>query len=384
MFSRRHFHRRLACLVGGSLGSPRFVFATDAEVNHASGRRIVTVFLDGGNDGLNTVIPAKDPLYHHYRRNLRIKAEDASSLDGQMFLHPSLRDLTEIWNSGRMRIQQGVGYPNHSRSHFESAAVWSEGRLDAESPSFDGWLARTLDPLQQSVKAPLACAIESTETPELLRGRSTRTTTLPNLPGEQAARLAKRLRPDASKRLGGDLQQMVADACRDAANTLQRHSEARRKRFKFPATAIGQRLGKVATVLDSMPEVKAIHVEQSGYDTHSAQRDRHASLLSELGEGLRALDRFLMQSGHSESTLVMVFSEFGRRVQENASAGTDHGAAAPVLLLGGTVPPGLYGSRPDLEQLDRGDVAVTQDLREIQNGIARWLRSGDAKLFLPV
>ena len=382
MITRRNFHSQLACLVGGSIASSRFVFADQAP-STIQGRRLVTVFLQGGNDGLNTVIPALDPLYRHYRPELSINPEKAISLDRDMFLHPSLQGLGKVWEAGRLRIQQGVGYPGHSRSHFESSAVWSEGRLNARSPSFDGWLARTLDPLQQSSESPLACAIDSTETPELLRGRLTRTTTLPKVPSQQAARLAKRLQPMASTQNDNELHQLVDRARRDATDALRRSSESQRSQLDFPETEFGQRIRQVATVIDAMPDVRAIHVRHEGYDTHSAQRGRHAGLLRELGDGLRALDNFLAKSGNSESTLVMVFSEFGRRVQENASIGTDHGAAGPVLFLGGVSQPGLFGSNPNLEQLVRGDVAVSQDLREIHQGIASWLVANDDSLALP-
>ncbi|MCG8648906.1 MAG: DUF1501 domain-containing protein [Pirellulales bacterium] len=375
MFSRRHFHQQLACIAGSTFASTRFVPRVFGGVGQTSPRRIVTVFLNGGNDGLNTVIPATDPLYRRYRRDLRITPQDAISLDRRMFLHPGLSKLAEIWEAGRLRIEQGVGYPNHSRSHFKSIAVWSEGRLGAQSPSFDGWLARTLDPLQQQSKSPLACAIDSVDTPELLRGRHTRTTTLPNLAPAQAGELADWFEEGDRAQPSDELQRLVAGACRDAVGVLRSGAKSTGQLQGFPSGALGQRMKQVATVIDTMPEIRAIHVAQHGYDTHSSQRNQHAALLRELAAALAALDRFLVRQGQSESTLIMVFSEFGRRVQENASAGTDHGAAGPVLFIGGAAAGGLYGKHPDLENLNRGDIVVTHDLRNLHRNIATWLVS---------
>lgn len=379
MNSRRHFHKQLGCIIGGTLATCKFAphaFATDGSSNS---RRIVTVFLNGGNDGLNTVIPATDPRYHQYRRDLRINSADAIRLQRDMFLHPALRDLSEIWNAGRLNIRQGVGYPNHSRSHFESIAVWSEGRLDANSPSFDGWLARALDTRQRQSDSPLACAVDSVETPELLRGRFTRTTTLPQIPTSEANAIADLLASDRSTQSdnasaeGNDLRRLVEHACRDAADTLAKYSRSADRLDGFPQNAFGRRMRQVATVIETMPEIKAIHVAQDGYDTHSTQRVRHRGLLLELAAGLRALDLHLHQRGLSDSVLVMVFSEFGRRVAENASAGTDHGAAGPVCLIGGGQPGGLFGEVPDLEKLDDGDIAVTSDLRDLYAELVPWL-----------
>ncbi|GAA4453152.1 DUF1501 domain-containing protein [Novipirellula rosea] len=360
--------------------STRLVPAVSAGALPENSRRVVTIFLNGGNDGLNTIIPARDPLYAHYRNNLRIKPEEAIHLDDDTFLHPAMRGLSGCWDSGRLSIQQGVGYPNHSRSHFVSTAVWSEGNLDATLPSFNGWLARTLDPLQANSQSPLACAIDSPDTPELLRGRITRTVSMPQLPREESQTLARVLEQNQDFAADSAANQFVLQASRDAAASLRKSAASSSQFDGFPDTTFGHRMGQVASVIESLPEIKAVHAVHDGYDTHSGQRPRHSSLLRELADGLAAIDRFLSERGLSGSTLIMVFSEFGRRVQENASHGTDHGAAAPVLLIGGGSEPGLHGASPDLENLVDGDITVTSDFRELQAVASQWLVSNEKKM----
>ncbi|KAA5537967.1 DUF1501 domain-containing protein [Roseiconus nitratireducens] len=383
MTSRREFHKRLACTVGSTIASTRFAGRTTASPSSDNGRRVVTIFLRGGNDGLNTVVPVHDPLYVSSRDDLRIRPEEAITLNDRLSMNSAMRSLTRCWEAGRMRIQQGVGDPNHSHSHFLSTAVWSEGKLDATLPSFDGWLGRALDPLQPTTRTPLACAIDSPDTPELLRSRLTRTCSVPELPRDQAQTLLKLMRSNPDLTGESEIQRHVLQACRDAATSLENSTRSSTRIRGFPRTPFGERMRQAANVVTTLPEIKAIHAVHDGYDTHTAQRGQHNALQRELADGLAALDRFLAERGLSESTLVMVFSEFGRRVKENASHGTDHGSAGPVFFLGGETPPGLYGSSPDLENLDDGDVAVTQDFRVLQKAIARWLVARDGQLGLP-
>lgn len=373
MTSRRQFHQHLAYLATGCLATSRFVGGSHAAEPRSKGNRLITIFLSGGNDGLNTVIPANDPLYRKYRNDLRIEAADAIPIHGGMFLHPSLRDLSGVWEAGRLRIQQGVGYPNHSRSHFVSSAAWFEGRPTATHPTYDGWLARALDPLQQETQNALAYGIETLDTPALLRGRITRTSSLPAMGAAQARELAKLLQMQRSDSRTTEASRFVAQVCRDASLALERGIRRTSRLDGFPNTTFGRKMKQVAQVVELLPEVKAIHATQDEYDTHSSQRALHGGLLRELAGGLEALDAFLLRSGLSESTLIMVFSEFGRRVKENKSAGTDHGAAGPVFLIGGAAPGGLLGQTPDLENLDQGDVAVTDDFRDLYAAITPWL-----------
>lgn len=375
MTTRRDFQKHLACLVGTTLASTRPVLNAMTLPTPDTERRIVTLFLRGGNDGLNTVIPARDPLYARYRDNLRISPDDAIHLTKGMYLNPAMRSLADCWDAGRLSIQQGVGYPNHSRSHFVSTAVWSEGKLGATLPSFDGWLARTLDPLQRTSRSPLANAIDSPDTPELLRGRITRTVSMPQLPRLEARTLTRLLQDNEDFTAQSEAERFVLQACRDAATSLQNSSTSSTRLDGFPKTTFGRRMQQVAGVIETLPQIRAIHAVHDGYDTHTAQRVQHTLLLRELSGGLAALDGFLSKRGLSESVLIMVYSEFGRRVQENASHGTDHGAAAPVFLLGGGATPGLHGASPDLENLANGDIAVTRDFRDLQSKVSNWLTS---------
>lgn len=336
MQNRREFHRNLTYLTGGMatclsvnpLLAARFAVPDPAKPTNAN--RLITIFLKGGNDGLNTVVPATDPLYQRYRDDLRLDRGRSMSVGSDMYLAPALSDLAATWEAGRLRIQQGVGYANHSRSHFVSSAAWFEGRPTAVPPTFDGWLARAIDPLQRDTKSPLAYAIDSVETPELLRGRSTRVASLPSLSKVEAAELVELLSPPKPAASLSEAERFATQVCHNAVDALERVAAGHTQLDGFPNTSFGQAMRQVAQVVDTLPEVKAIHTTQGGYDTHSAQRQRHAGLLGNLAGGLRALDEFLHRRGLSDSTLILVFSEFGRRVQENKSQGTDHGAGGPL------------------------------------------------------
>lgn len=382
MQTRREFNRRIACVISSALAVPQFVPRVYGADDDTTENRLVTIFLRGGNDGLNTLAPCADPLYRKLRPTLHFKPEVGLHVERDMYFHPAFRELADIWNDGRLCIQQGVGYPNHSRSHFVSQAVWASAKLTASVPTFDGWLGRELDPIQARSQEPLACCVGTSETPEPLRGRHLRTATLPNLSPRQAKALSDLLQEKegvdrASK------ESMVAQACRPAAASLRAASDGASDLKGFPNIPFGEKMRKVAQVIDLMPEVKAIHLEQEGYDTHSAQGAQHTSLLRDLSRGLGALDTHFSERGLRSNTLVMVYSEFGRRVQENASAGTDHGAAGPVFFLGGGSKAGMFGQNPDLATLDQGDVAVTRDFRDLYAAITPWLLGRARHLELP-
>ena len=370
MLSSRRWFLCNTVSVGGVISfagvAPRLLLAAQPAAPAPTDRKLVVVFLDGGNDGLNMVAPVHDPLYQRYRVDTRIEPDSGLRLTDQLSLHPAMRGAAEIWQAGRLAVVQGVGYPEHSRSHFVSQAVWHAAQLDAELGISDGWLGRSLDAQQTQIEAPLACSVGFAETPPALRGRLTRTIVPPDISPDDARRAQALLAIDQHRPFSSADRQHVARVQRDAASALEQLLPKRAmKPGDFPGSLLGQQLSQAAWLIRSNNPARVYYLRHSGYDTHAGQHPQHARLLRELADGIGAFDRAMDQAGLSDQVTVMVFSEFGRRVAENRSGGTDHGAAGPVLLVGGGYVPGLHGEPYDLETLDDGDLRVTTDFRSV-------------------
>lgn len=375
-----HLHRRsflhgiaaTAGVISFVGGAPRLLRAARTFEQKATERKLVVLFLVGGNDGLNTVLPLRDPHYRRYRTDTRIEPADALRIDDELALHPSMRGLAEVWEAGRLAILQGVGYPNHSRSHFVSRAVWHAAELEAKLETSSGWLGRSLDERQSRSEAPLAYSVGFSETPPALRGRATRSAVPPDVGPEEAERLRKLLAADADRQFVLSEHQRVARVQQDAISALDQLLETEALAHDdFPQTELGKQLSQVAWLIRSGNPACVYYMRHDGYDTHAGQAPRHATLLRQLSEGLRAFDRAMSAAGLVSQVTVMVFSEFGRRVAENESGGTDHGAAGPVFLVGGGYEPGLHGQQPDLSNLDDGDIRVTTDFRDVYATVLR-------------
>ena len=373
--SRRGAISAAAIAAGGLAANPIPCFAgqTVGHVDSEHNRKLVVLFLEGGNDGLNMIVPYADPLYRRYRDICRIDAARVVRLTTEHGFHPSMRALTSAWENGKLAIVQGVGYPNHSRSHFVSQAVWHTAQLDARLSDESGWLGRCLDDRQLVTDDPLAFNLNSLVTPLSLRGRRTRTATVPAIDREDAG-LVRRLLEQHERGNHTDEQRqyvrrLAGDACESLGLWMQ--ATASSQKLDFPSTVLGQSLARIAWLILSGNPAVVYFATQPGYDTHAGQAPRHASLLSELADGLAAFDRVLTGDGLAQDVAVVVVSEFGRRIQENVSGGTDHGAAGPVLILGGGYKPGLHGKNPDLADLENGDLRVTTDFRSVYATLLR-------------
>lgn len=373
MQNRRKFLGTLTA--GGALSFagpvPRSL-AQIAEHGTSSGceHALVVIFLRGGNDGLNTVIPANDPLYKQYRKRTRISANRALTLGDDLFLHPSLRGLADAWENDRLAIVQAAGYPNHNRSHFVSTAVWHSGDVTARQEQGHGWLGKSLDELQLATDAPLAYSVGTRDTPLLLRGRHTRTAVPPDISHPEAKAISELLGADAFGS-SSDLASSIGTRRQSAALAIDQLLKSTKSRTtKFPPTELGEQLEKVAWLVEAKNPARVYFLEQSGYDTHASQSANHAALLRELGEAVGKFSQRMDQTGNQTRVTTMIFSEFGRRLQENTSGGTDHGKGGPVFLIGGAVQPGFHGKTPRLDKHDDGDIAVTTDFRSIYRALA--------------
>jgi uncharacterized protein (DUF1501 family) len=338
-------------------------------------RVLVVIQLDGGNDGINTVVPFKDEGYAKYRNVLRLPADRLVKVSDAVGLHPSLAGLGKLFDAGRLAIVAGVGYPNPSRSHFRSMAIWHTARLDPEEHTGPGWLGRALD---GAARPSAALLVGAGVPPVALRGRRAVADALERLedfaptPGAAAVRRAL-----GKEEPAGDLTAFVRRSMLDAYATADRLAAlAGRRDEESPPTALAGRLKLIARLLKAGAAARVYYTTQGSYDTHGGQLARHAELLSDLDRALTTFFAELTAAKLAERVAVLCFSEFGRTVKENGSAGTDHGTAGPVFLMGPGVKGGLVGATPSLTDLDprHGDLRVGLDFRRVYATVLEgWL-----------
>ncbi len=356
----------------------RSVRAADAKPDD---RTLVVIQLDGGNDGLNTVVPFADELYARHRKELRIESRDVLKLETAVGLHPQMKPAAELFEAGRLAVVQGVGYPNPNRSHFESMAIWHHACLASDDHDGIGWLGRAADMWPKPDAASSGSVYIGAEAPSVaLRGRRSQALSLEN---ENDLRLASSVNANAGSK------NAPADAANDLATFVQRsvdQSYTAARQFSdspaaqagandgYPASKLGQKLRLISKLLKLGGGTRLFYASQSGYDTHSAQGFPHGQLLREFASALKAFLTDMQAAKLDERIVVLAFSEFGRRVDENASAGTDHGAAGPVFLAGARVRGGVLNGHPSLSDLDMGDLKMQVDFREVYAAILQnWL-----------
>jgi uncharacterized protein (DUF1501 family) len=369
MLTRRCFLQSSLLVLSPTV--PVFLARTaEAAEKGADQRTLVVVQLDGGNDALNTVIPHADPVYAKLRRTLRVEPRDVVKVTGEVGLHPSLRPLERLLQAGRLAVIPGVGYPNPNRSHFESMAIWHTARFDPEERKGYGWIGRALDP-----SAGASYVVGSTF-PAAVRGRRSTAVAL-NRIEEVLLADADSARKAVGPAGGDDLlafvhrQTVAAHATGDRLAKLARGPDGGR----YPATGLAERLKLTARLLKADLGARVFYTTQGGYDTHSAQRFTHAGLLAEFAGAVAAFFDDLKEAGLSDRVALLAFSEFGRTIKENGSAGTDHGTAGVVFLAGEGVKGGLVGKMPSLSDLSGGEPKMTADFRAVYADVlVDWLR----------
>ena len=344
---------------------------------------LVVIQLDGGNDGINTVVPFADDAYSKVRNKLRLETNRLHRLNDSLGLHPNMRAAKELFDDGRLCIVQGVGYPNPNRSHFRSMKIWQTAQFDKAAHDGYGWLGRALDlGMRQGHRATGTSAIfvGEQETPVSLWGRRSSAIAFSRTEDLmlQMDISAVHSEPDSVHEKTG-LQQFVT---KQVLTAFTASDEFKRQSLnnssigdvKYPDTALGTRLELVSKLLKCNSHARVFYTIQGGYDTHSAQLYTHSQLLREFSDAVKAFLDDLKAARLDDRVLVVAFSEFGRRVQENNSQGTDHGTAGPVFLAGTSPVPGLHGKTPDLSELDDGDLKMQIDFRALYATILEdWL-----------
>jgi uncharacterized protein (DUF1501 family) len=349
----------------------------------ADDRILVVVQLDGGNDGINTVVPYRDEGYPKHRESLRLPTERLHKLNDNVALHPSMKSLADLFHKQSLAVVQGVGYPNPNRSHDVSMAIWHTARFDREEHKSHGWLGRALEQLPSQPGMPGAMLVGEGVLPTAVLGRRTVAGNFSRL-DELAVQNVSARAAAAGDGSADDLEAFVRRATLDTyatADALAAAAARQRGRASYPGNPLAQHLGVVARLIEAELPTRVYYVVQSGYDTHAAQLDTHARLLGDLSGALAAFVDDLAEAKLAERVLVMTFSEFGRRVAENASAGTDHGTAGPMFLAGGGVRSGIVGDTPRLLDLDEGDLKMSVDFRRVYAAVLRdWLNVNPASV----
>ena len=375
---------------GGWLQTLAGELATQDQSSSVTDRILVVIQLSGGNDGLNTIVPYRDELYAKARPKLGIPSNDVIKLTEELGLHPSLRAIENQFSEDRFSIIQGVGYPSPNRSHFESMDIWHSCHPKKDR-SQSGWLGRwiteqTAHPTSDSTAIhigsdtlPLACQERGVQVPSLASLEQMR------LKAKLDSMQDKQSRPGAepNSKDSGSLLDFLSTSTVSALEVSERLDKILAQpdaSGDFPKTALGEKLRAVSRLILSGLKTRIYYVTLDGFDTHANQPDVHASLLKQWSEALAAFLSRLKQTGQQDRVLVMTFSEFGRRVSENASLGTDHGAAAPMFLAGPKLPKIIHGPMPDLSDLEDGDLRFKIDFRSVYASVLEhWMMTDSRK-----
>jgi uncharacterized protein (DUF1501 family) len=426
--TRRKFLRTSMLGAAASWTLPVFLertfFALDAlaadaatqTVTGKDGTILVVLQMAGGNDGLNMVIPYADDAYHVARPRLRFAPDKVLRIDNHISLNPKLAGVKSLYDEGHVAIVQGVGYPNPNRSHFCSTEIWQTAS-DSDRILSDGWLGRYFDNCCSGADPTVGVAIGE-ETPQAFAAKNPTGVTFsrpeqfrfrPSEPanGQKSAEemFFRQLNEagagdesgTASSNAGGSIGAIsgktkndlsTLDFLRRTALDAQLSSDkilAIARKYKstvpYPQGQLAASLNLIARMIAGGLPTRVYYASQGGFDTHAGQINTHERLMGEFNDAISAFVADLKQQGNFDRVLLMTFSEFGRRVQENANGGTDHGAAAPMFALGGMVKAGLVGKYPSLTDLDRGDLKFNTDFRSVYGTVLdRWLKAPSEKV----
>jgi len=377
MFNRREFLKR-SSLLSLAPTVPAFLANTARAAEAKPDDRILVVIqLDGGNDGINTVVPFADEGYAKYRKELKLPTDRLIKLNDEVGLHQAMGDFGKLWETDRLAVVQGAGYPNPNRSHDVSMAIWQTCSFDPQEHNTHGWLGRALDQVQRPQDgSPAAMLVGDEQPPIAIRGRRSVAAAIDRIDEFTLPESAvtSKAGPDVS---ANDLTSFVQRSSVDAFATAERLSELAAKPdagASYPNTTLANRLSLISRLIKSGFGTRVFYAVQSGYDTHAAQLPSHFRLLRDLSSGVFAFLEDLRVSKLDDRVTVLCFSEFGRRVKENASLGTDHGTAGPVFLVGPGINAGLHSKTPNLNNLAKGDLKMSVDFRQIYSSVlSEWL-----------
>lgn len=386
--------------------------ARDLMVQAASGKDdeiLVVLQMAGGNDGLNTVVPYADDAYQKARPTLAKKKKDLIRLKDGLGLNDNLKTLGRLYDEGELAVVQGVGYPNPNRSHFVSTSIWETA--DPNNRSNTGWLGRYFDNQCEGSDPMVGVSLRKTQpesfgaernsgislsAPELYRwihggdelAAAEEVFAGLNSPMSEMSDVAA---GDSIKEVGqmggivgednASYLERVALSAQVSSDEVMKMARKHSAKTNYPSTQLGQSLGLVGRMIAGGMPTRVYYVNHGGFDTHRQQEGRHDQLLSQMDGALKSFFADLKAQGNYKRVTVMTFSEFGRRVEQNASGGTDHGQGSCLFVAGGGVKGGLYGEYPSLTDLSKGDLKFTTDFRKVYATLLDgWLKTDSQKI----
>lgn len=352
---------------------------------------LVIIQLQGGNDGLNTIIPYGSGLYYSDRPSIAVPEKNVLAIDGTVGMHPNLSGLKAMYDKGQVAVLQGVGYPDPDRSHFRSTSIWETA--DTTGTSQTGWIGRYLDAAFTGDTNPFTAVALGATVPQTLLARNVPVTSVESVNTYQF-QISQRAAPAIMKayetmystgKTGsvppylGLVRHAGANA-EQGVHDLQGVATKYAPSVQYPQNPLARDLQLVAQIITAGLGARVFHVTLGGFDDHAAEVYQHANLMKDLGDSVSAFYADLTAQNKADDVLTMTFSEFGRRVKENAGRGTDHGTAAPVFVAGPKVKGGLYGQDPVLSSLDdNGDLIYGMDFRSVYGTVLdKWMGSSSS------
>lgn len=388
MIIKRKEFIQTGSLATASLMLPKFLKAFEGQAMVPAGNKVVVVLqLSGGNDGLNTVIPVRNDLYYKARPRLGIEKTKALLLNDEVGLHPALSGFKELYDDGSLGIVNSVGYPNPDRSHFRSMDIWQTASQSTEYWS-SGWVGRYLDAQCSGCDKPTQ-AIEIDDVLSLsMKGKDI---------NGIAVKDPKRLYGTANEKFFRDVlknhkeetgAQSVDYLYKTMAQTLSsadyifKQSRLHPTSAEYPKTELGNSLKTIASLIYSEINTKVYYVSLGSFDTHINQDNQQQRLFTEMNAAVKAFVKDLKANNRFDDVLLFTFSEFGRRVSQNASGGTDHGTANNMFLIsGGLKQKGVINAMPDLSDLQEGDLKYKVDFKNVYATILnKWLKADASKI----
>jgi len=388
MFIRRKEFIQIGSLATASLMLPKFLKAFEGRAMVPAGNKVVVILqLSGGNDGLNTVVPFRNDLYYKARPRLGIVKDKALALTDEAGLHPALKGFKELFDDGSLAILNNVGYPNPDRSHFRSMDIWHTASQSTEYWNH-GWVGRYLDAQCNGCDKPTQ-AIEIDDILSLaLKGENMKGIAVKDprrLYGTANEKFFKDIMKNHSDEKGEQpvdyLYKTMAETL-SSADYIFQQSRLHPTNAEYPKTDLGNSMKTIASLIFSEINTKVYYVSLGSFDTHIGQEGQQQRLFTEMNDAVKAFVKDLKANGRFNDVMLFTFSEFGRRVAQNASGGTDHGTANNMFLVsGGLKQKGLINDLPDLSDLDEGDLKYKVDFKNVYATVLnKWLKADDKSI----
>lgn len=395
--SRRDFLTSSAAALGAGAALPLFLQETNlalaanalagVEQNHPE-RILVVLEMTGGNDGLNTVVPYTNDEYYRVRPTLGVKKDDVLKLNDEFGFHPNLLGWERLFKDGHMAVVNGCGYPNPTRSHFESMRFWHTGVPNA--PEKYGWVGRVADARDPQGTANYIVNIAPTQARAVVSAKHS--PVVFNDPDrfvregttEQVELFHELVRQrELSGNRSLDFARSIGSTAEKSSEFIRHACAEFRSQANYGYGQIGPPLQRIVAQIHADSPARIYYTNFGSFDTHAGQSDAQSDLFNRIGDAVLAFYSDLEAVGRADQVALVMFSEFGRRVKENASFGTDHGVAGPMFVVGKHVKGGFYGELPSLTDLDQGDLKMTTDFRSVYaTMIKEWLGVDDTKSIL--